>query len=211
MMKKRTRKTADELMAELEADPEWVAARAREEAERQKVAAELARAEAPLVAALRGAGYPVESVWDLANTRERYPAAVPILIEHLQRPYPGEIRDGIARALAIPEAKFAHHLLVRLWREEPDEPRTAKQGLAVALAVTAFPEHLDEVIELVRDPSLGSTRLLLLWVLEKSNEPRAWAALMALGTDPDISPEVQHILKKRQRKQSGRRVPRTNE
>jgi hypothetical protein len=87
----------------------------------------------------------------------------------------------------------------------------AKQGLACAVAATALPEHLDEVIDLVRDVCLGPTRGLLLHVLEKSNESRAWATLMALGTDPDISPEVQHILKKRQRQQQGRRVPRTNE
>jgi hypothetical protein len=111
----------------------------------------------------------------------------------------------------VREAKFAHALFVRLWREEPDQPRTAKQGLACAIAATALPEYLDEVIDLVRDVRLGPTRGLLLHVLEKSKEPRAWAALMALGTDPDISPEVQHLLKKRQRRQSGRRVPRTNE
>lgn len=210
-MTKRKRTTLKELMAELEADPEWVAARAREDAEFERQEAELARAGAPLVAELRAAGYPVESVYDLVNTRDRYPNAIPILIEHLQRPYPGRIREGIARALAVREAKFAYPLLVRLWREEPDEPRTAKQGLAVAVAVTAFPEHLDEVIDLVRDARLGPTRGLLLRVLEKSKEPRAWATLMSLGADPDIGPEVRHILKKRQRKQQGLRPPRTNE
>src|ERR1043165_213162 len=111
-MKKRKPRTADELMAELEADPKWVADRARLDAEFERQEAELARAEAPLVAELRGAGYPVESVWDLVTTRDRYPIAVPILVEHLQRPYPGRIREGIARALAVREAKSAYSLLV---------------------------------------------------------------------------------------------------
>jgi hypothetical protein len=198
-------------MEALEADPEWVAERARIDAEFEREDAELGRAEAPLVAELRAAGYPVESVWDLVNTRDRYPAAVPILLEHLQRPYPDRIREGIARALAVREAKFAYPLLVRLWREEPDTPRTAKQGLALAVSVTGNPEHLDQLIEMVRDVRLGSTRAFFMLALEKSNEPRAWATIMALGTDPDIGQAAQLSLKKRQRRRSGRRVPRANE
>ena len=57
----------------------------------------------------------------------------------------------------------------------------------------------------------GAQGFELAAVLEQSKEPRAWATLMALGTDPKIGPQVQHILKKRQRRQSRRRVPRTNE
>ncbi len=203
--------TAGELMAKLEADPEWVADRDRINAEFEKEDAELARAEAPVVAELRAAGYAVESVWDFVEIRTPYPEAIPILLEHLQRPYPGRIREGIARALAVREAKHAFHLLVRLWREEPDEPMTAKQGLACAASVTGFPEHLDEMIAMVRDRSLGMTRGFFFEPLEKANTRQAWAAIMAQGDDPEVAPGVRHLLKKRLRRQQGRRVPRTNE
>jgi hypothetical protein len=64
---------AAELMAKLNADPEFVAKRAREEEERLKREAEYRRAEAPLVDELRAAGGQVQSAWDLVNTRARTP------------------------------------------------------------------------------------------------------------------------------------------
>ncbi|MFL5293866.1 MAG: hypothetical protein ACJ79U_20290, partial [Myxococcales bacterium] len=64
----RTRMTAGELMAKLNADPAFVSRRAKQEAERQRRGSDLGRAEEPLVADLRAAGYEIESVWDLVNT-----------------------------------------------------------------------------------------------------------------------------------------------
>jgi HEAT repeat protein len=210
-MKRRRPRTADEVLSELEANPEWVAARAREDAELQREQAELERAEAPLVADLRAAGFAVDSAYDFIKVRTPYPKAIPILLEHLQRPYPGVVREGIARALAMPQAKYAHDLIVQLWRAEPEGYQTAKHGLAAAVAATGYPEHLDELIELVRDVRLGPTRAYLLLALEKSKEPRAWATILALGTDPEIGQAAQLSMEKRRRRKSGRRVPRTNE
>lgn len=183
------------------------------DAELEKHWAELDRAEAPLVADLRAAGYDVKETWQLMTMGVPYPNAIPILLEHLQRAYPGKIREWIARALGVKEALYAWATLKRLYAKER-EPGSAKDGLASALcdlAKMSGTEHLDEVIDLVRDRRHGSSRLLLLSALEKSKEPRAWATLMDLGTDPDLILEIQHILKKRQRKQQGRRPPRTNE
>jgi hypothetical protein len=97
-MSKRKGKTAAELMAELKADPEFVARQREQEQTRLRKEAEFQKAEAPLVNALKEVGVSVESVWDLVNTAAPYPKAVPSLLEHLQRPYPERVREGIARA-----------------------------------------------------------------------------------------------------------------
>jgi hypothetical protein len=184
--------TAAELMAKLNADPKYVAARQREEEERQKRAEEWRRAEAPLVDELKAAGFAVESAWDLVNTPGSYPAAVPILLEHLPRQYPAAVREGIARALAVPEAKVGWDLLLRLYRDEREA--RAKDGLAVAIAAAADDGLIDDVIVLARDAQHGASRLLLLSALERSANARARAALMELGTDPDLKKEVRVIL-----------------
>lgn len=94
------------------------------------------------------------------NTSTPYPAALPILLEHLERPYPDRVREGIARALAVHDAKFGWGTLVRLYRQEA--PGTdAKDGLAVALAAASDDEVVDEVISLARDSAHGESRLLL--------------------------------------------------
>jgi hypothetical protein len=189
--------TAAELMAKLNADPEFVAKRAREEEERLKREAEYRRAEAPLVDELRAAGYQVQSAWDLVNTPGSYPKAVPILLAHLPRPYPAAVREGIARALAVREASCGWEVLTRLYRDEHEV--RAKDGLAVAIAAAANDELICDVIALAQDPSQGPSRLLLLGALERSADPRARAALMDLGTDPDLAKEIQAILRRLER------------
>lgn len=190
--------TAAELMAKLNADPEFVAKRARKEEELLKREAEYRRAEAPLVDELRAAGFPVQSAWDLVNTPGSYPKAVPILLAHLPRPYPAAVREGIARALAVRETKVpGWNVLTRLYIDEPED--RVKCGLAVAIAAAADDEVIGEVIALARDPRHGSSRLLLLRALERSADPRARAALMNLGTDPDLTKEIQVILRRLKR------------
>jgi len=192
---KKKRITASELMAQLNADPEFLARKKERDEAFQRKEQDSAEAELPLVKELRSAGLAINSVWDLVNDNAgTYPQALPILLDHLQRSYPDAIRDGIARALAVPAAKFAWDLLVRLYRQER-ENRT-KHGLAVALSNIVDDETLDELIVLARDPGLGESRILLLGGLEGSHHPDARKALMELGTDPQLRKEVQAVLRR---------------
>jgi hypothetical protein len=139
----------------------------------------------------------VQSAWDLVNTPGSYPKAVPILLAHLPRPYPAAVREGIARALAVREASCGWEVLTRLY---PDEHEVrAKDGLAVAIAAAANDELIGDVIALARDTSQGPSRLLLLSAIERSTDPRARAALMDLGTDLDLTEEIQVILRRLKR------------
>jgi hypothetical protein len=102
----RSNKTADELLAELEGDPEWVARRDKREAEMRAKEERYLKEEAPLREELHRLGYPVKWVWDFVNAKQNdYLGAIPTLIDHLQRPYSDEIREGIARSLAMKEAR----------------------------------------------------------------------------------------------------------
>ncbi len=195
--KKRERKTADELLAELEADPEFVRRRATAEERRLAQAAELAQAEEPVVAELRAAGCDVESVWDLVNTGGTYTQALPVLLKHLTRPYPPPILAGIARALAVPESGHGWQLLTTLFAEQDNEQ--VKDGLAVAIAKAAADAVIDDVIALVRDPRHGPSRLLLLSALARSRLPQARAALFELQEDSVLAKEIRVILRRLER------------
>ena len=97
--------TLAERDAQLKAEGKWDAyvagTKERDEAIRRKTE-EYARAEAPLVQELRAAGAPVSSVWDLVNTKARYPKLVPILFAHLDRPYPERLRGRTGRPSTRP-------------------------------------------------------------------------------------------------------------
>jgi hypothetical protein len=192
------KKTASELMAELERDPAFRARRQEREEVRQTEAEELARAEAPLVRALAEVGLEVNSAWDLVNrTTRHYPEAVPVLLEHLQRRYPDAIRAGIARALTVAEARPHWKTLTRLYREE--EGRQTKDGLAVAISGIATDDVIEDVIALARDTKHGTSRVLLLSALEGSKNPGVPQALMELGADPELHKQIQLIFKRKKR------------
>jgi hypothetical protein len=189
-------KTAAERMAELQDDPEYVAERGRRDEELERKAAEWRRAEAPLVEELRSAGFDVDSAWDLVNTSTPYPEALPILLDHLERPYPDRVREGIARALAVRDARFGWKRLVRLYRDQA-AGTDAKDGLAVALAAAADDDVVDELIALARDGTHAQSRLLLLRGLSRSKSALARAALEDFAGDRMLGEEARALLRGR--------------
>jgi hypothetical protein len=202
-MKQRGRITAAQLMATLEADPEFVARREKQERELRMREAEHLEAELPIVAELRQNGLKVRSVWDLVNTSQRYPNAIATLVAHLTRAYPPAVREGIARALAVKEAAPYWQLLADCFASER-EPR-AREGLAVAVAGATTPETLPQLIALISDPRHGSSRVLLVGALEYSTDPKAEAALLSLADDPDLTIEVNEALTRRHRRLARRK------
>jgi hypothetical protein len=196
-MKKRKWKTAAEAMVEFEKDPTFVERRRQRKEERRRAEEADVHAEAPVVEELRKAGVSITSVWDLVNTGNPYAQSLPILLDHLQRPYPDAVREGISRAMAVPAAKFAWPALVKLYRQE--HPGQAKDGMAVAIANVVDDETLEELIALAGDAQHGESRLLLLNALERSRLPQARKALMDLGGDPALHKEVQRILRRKKR------------
>ncbi len=197
-MSKRKGKTAAELMAELEKDPSYLEQRSRREEELRRREEEYARAEAPLLRDLRDAGSQVSSVWDLVNTPGSYPALVPTLLAHLDRPYPERVREGIARALAVPEARQGWDKLVNSYLSETDTTTHGiKWALHLAIAAAADISVLDTLIRLASDRRHGRNRAMFVDALARLNDPRARATLDELAGDPDLADDIQRALKKR--------------
>jgi hypothetical protein len=113
--------TAEELMRQLEANPEWVAqrdARAGRHAERAK---QIAADEAPIIAQLATVGVAVSSVYDFVGKQLAPDLALPILVGHLEVEHHPRIREGLIRALGIPSArKIAFGPLCDAFRTERD-------------------------------------------------------------------------------------------
>jgi hypothetical protein len=165
--------------------------------------------EKPIVDELQTVGWKVESVWDLVNTPKPYPEALPILLRHLMLPYSDRTKEGIARSLAVQEARAAWPTLVNEFRSaqngkgpvapgDTEEFRLgAKDGLACALAATVTDATMPELIEIMKDRSHGSSRVLMVSALRKSKDPRAKEALEVLAFDPDLEKEIGHWQKKK--------------
>jgi hypothetical protein len=180
-------------------DDEKTRLRAINERRRQETgrkALEWARAEAPLAQDLRHAGAQVSSVWDLVNTRNKYPNLVPILFAHLSRPYPEKVREGIARALVVPEARQYWTELVDHYLAETDTTTNGvKWALHLAIAASADVTVLDTLIRLACDRRHGRNRALFVDALARIKDPRAKAALEELASDPDLASDVKRVRK----------------
>ena len=200
---------AGELMAILNADPEYQARQRERDARLQQELQERARIEQPLVDDLHAAGVFVTSAWDLVNTSSPYPRALPILLDHLQRDYREDVLEGIARALAVREAKFAWPTLLRLFRAQfaRTSPGGMKEGLAVALSAIADDELMPDVIELFQQRRHGECRLYFVRTLKRSKLANARVALEAGRQDPQLVKEIVAVVDrpKRRRAKKGRK------
>ena len=96
----------------------------------------IARDGAPLAAALREAGFEVDSAWDLFSRDDptdkrkgfpNYSPVIPLLLDHLSRRYHPRNREGIVRALTDRMAKAAAPILAELWIETKERGSSEAQ------------------------------------------------------------------------------------
>jgi hypothetical protein len=183
--------SAEEHIRLLQANPEYMRMRAEQERDLAERKVQLKVAQAPLLADLAVLGIEVQSVWDLVNTSSPYHDAIPLLLEHLRRPYPNVIREGIARALAVPATrKIGWSVLVDEFRKTEATNEQVKDGLAVALAGASDDSVIQELIGLAKDKRNGCSRILLLAGIRRSKRLEAKQAIDELAEDPDLAKEI---------------------
>jgi hypothetical protein len=183
--------TAGELLRKLEADPEFVRRRTEQEKALAERSARSRAEQAPLLADLAASGVKVESVWDLVNTAGSYHHALPVLLAHLQRPYSDSVREGIARALAVPATRpIGWSTLVEEFRKTDATNKQVKDGLAVALAGASDDTVLMDLVDLAKEKNHGSSRILLLLGIKRSKHPEAKRAIAELISDRQLAKEI---------------------
>lgn len=166
------------------------------EAEREERARKLREAEKPIVEDLKRVGIDVTSVWDLVNTSDPYPQALPVLLEHLQQGgYPDRVMESLGSALAVVPAAFAWEIFRDHYLTA--EGRGEEEGLAVALAASATPDHFDGLVALLGEDSRGDTRIHFLRAIERVGGQQGREVLKSLRSDPVFGPEARHLLKQR--------------
>lgn len=177
-------------------DPEYRARAEAAEAERQETARRLREVEQPVVSDLRSAGAQVDSVWDLVNTSEPYPDALPVLMEHLERGgYPERVMESLGRALAVkPSVAFWDRLKAR-WLEARDSGE--EDGAAVALAACATKKQFDDLIEFLAVEERGQSRIYFIRPILKVGGDRGREVVAELRSDPVFGDEATALLRRR--------------
>lgn len=188
--------SATELMAQLQNDADYQRRMLAAEAERQANAQKLRDAEQPIVVDLRASGVDVHSVWDLVNTAKPYPAALPVLMEHLESGgYPDRVMESLGRALAVkPAVTFWDRLKARYLA-----PRSAgeQEGAAVALAASATYAQLDDLIEFLTIEAREQSRIYFLRPILSVGGERGRQLVESLRSDPVFGKEASALLARR--------------
>ena len=128
MPPKKERITAGELIARLEKDPEYQAKQAAWELEAAVRLEQDRKEQAELVDDLKAVGIDVTSIRDLVHRYKSYPAAIPVLLRHLKRPYSERTREAIARSLTVPDAAYAWDELLKLFLEDSETKTNGVSG-----------------------------------------------------------------------------------
>lgn len=179
----------------LQNDPEYRSEVEAVEAERAERVRRLREAEQPVVAELRGAGVQVDSVWDLVNTSDPYHAALPILMDHLERGgYPERVMESLGRALAVkPSVEFWERLKMRwLQARDPGE----EDGAAVALAACATKAQVDDLIDFLAVEERGESRIYFIRPILRLGGDRGREVVEALRDDSVFGKEAAALLKR---------------
>src|SRR6185312_14134710 len=132
-----------------------------------------------------------------------------ILLDHLRKPYPRRILEGIGRALAVPGARAGWEQLLREYNSIHDidpgrDINELKWSLHLALAAAADKSVLDELIQLACDRRHGGHRSMFVDALERIGGVRAQAALAELRGDPDLKDSFGRLDKKLQKRRQRR-------
>jgi hypothetical protein len=197
--KRRGPITAAESTARLEKDPEYQAMMKAKEAQWAALKARLDKEEEPLVNELRKVGVIVNSVYDLVNSRESHPAAIPVLLKHLHIKYDHRIKHGIIRALIDPASVTGFKEIYEEFCNTPAVPEKEdyikfelKWLLGWALAEATRIETFPLILELLRDKRHGAGRNRLILAVKRLPKKERDVLLRELYKEPDLS----EIIKK---------------
>ena len=134
----------------------------------KKIELERAKEYQGLIDELRNINITIESVWDLVNTRSKYPKAIPLLMKYLPLVKNLKNKEAIIRALTVREAKgIAVPLLVNEYRQLSSDDENLKWVIGNAINETITAVHVDSIFPIVLNKENGFTRQMFVVALGK--------------------------------------------
>ena len=165
-MKYKRPMTAAELMAQLEADPNFQRTRAEKEQRRAARSAELGAIKQPILDDLRRIGVEAESI---EAVTERYaplsPPIVEVLLHWLPRVADDRTKESLIRSLGAAGEPFDGRSLVEAFMHDASE--TLRWPIANTIAEARPFGVTDWLVEAAKNPAFGAARQMLVLALAR--------------------------------------------
>lgn len=141
-------------------------------------------------------GISINDIYDLVNTKEPYPEAIPVLlnllkngIEHIG------IKEGIIRALAVKEAVgIANTILFEEYDRTPKDKMLLKWAIGNTIYTTITEDCKEKIISIVKDKSNGMSRQMFVLALGKIKSTDVEDTLIELLDDVEVCPHALDAL-----------------
>lgn len=160
-----------------------------------------------IIKELKDIGIEVEDIYDLVNTKNPYPGAIPVLIRYLKKGIEDpKLKQGILRALAVPEAKGKiGSLLIEEFYKIPADNMLLRWVIGNTMEVVITNEDIDEVAKIVSDKKNGMSRQMFVLALGKITSKKSEDVLIQVLDDEEITPHALEALGKlKSRKAKGK-------
>ena len=157
------------------------------EEERNKIKSELEKV-----------GISINDIYDLVNTSQSYPLAIPVLLDLLQEGIEHiGTRAGVVRALAVKEAiGIASPVLIAEYHKVPRDNMMLRWAIGNTIFTTITDDDIESVLSIVQDKENGMSRQMFVAALGKVKSEKAEDILIKLLYDEEVTPHVLEALSK---------------
>lgn len=165
----------------------------------KKIESEQAKEYQGLIDELADIDIKISSIWDLVNTKSKYPKAIPILMKYLPLVSYVRNKEGIVRALTVPEAKgLIVPLMLKEYLQLTNDKENLKWVIGNAVNVTITKSEVADIFPIVLNKENGLSRQMFVAALGKIKAESVKDVLLRLVNDVDrvIRDEAKKALKK---------------
>lgn len=145
---------------------------------------------------LQTVGIYVNDIYDLVNTTEPYPKAIPILVNLLKEGLTHDgVKEGVIRALAVKEARgIAGPILIKEYYKIPKDKMLLRWAVGNTMEVVITENELESVLKIVNNKENGMSRQMFVVALGKVKSESAELTLIDLLSDDEVAAHALEVL-----------------
>lgn len=141
-------------------------------------------------------GISINDIYDLVNTNEPYPTAVPVLLNLLEKGIDHiGTKEGVVRALAVKEAiGKASPILIAEYNRVPKDKMFLRWAIGNTIYTTITEDDVESILPIVQDKTNGMSRQMFVAALGKVNSEKVEDFLINLLDDDEVTPQALEAL-----------------
>ena len=173
----------------------------------KELSLERAKEYSSMIVELADNGIIISNVYDLVNTTESYPDAVPILLKYLTKVNHDKNKEGIVRALAVKEARGkASPILIAEYNRTPKDKMDLRWVIGNTVFTTFTEDDVESILPIVQDKTNGMSRDMFVEALGKTRSAMVENVLISLLDDEEVLPAALKALRRMKSKNAKEKI-----